>query len=76
MVWFLVIRIGLSVFADRQAPSRAWGQQVYLVRFDEHRAGLPIQSERATRKIVTLFWRLSCGDVAHDHACVGMLGGL
>lgn len=43
---------------------------------EEHRAGLPIQSERAARKIVTLFWRLSCGDVAHDHACVGMLGGL
>lgn len=51
MVWLVVIRIGVSVLADRQAPPRTWRQQVHLVRLDKHRSGLPIQPERNTREV-------------------------
>ena len=51
MVRVVVIRIGVSVLADRQAPSWAWCQQVHLVRLDKHGPGLPIQPERNTREV-------------------------
>lgn len=51
MVWLVVIRIGVSVLADRQASPRAWRQQVHLVRLDKHRSGLPLQPERNTREV-------------------------
>lgn len=51
MVWIDIVRIGVSVLADRQAPPRAWRQQVHLVRLDKHRPGLPIQPERNTREV-------------------------
>ena len=51
MMRVVVIRIGVSVLADRQAPPRTWRQQVHLVRLDKHRSGLPIQPERNTREV-------------------------
>ena len=51
MVWIDIVRIGMSVLADRQAPPRTWRQQVHLVRLDKHRSGLPIQPERNTREV-------------------------
>lgn len=51
MVRLVVVRIGVSVLADRQAPPRAWRQQVHLVRLDKHRSGLPLQPERNTREV-------------------------
>ena len=47
----------MSVLADRQAPPRAWRQQVHLVRLDKHRPGLPIQPERNTREVGDSKWR-------------------
>ena len=46
-----IVRIGVSVLADRQAPPRTWRQQVHLVRLDKHRPGLSVQSERAAREV-------------------------
>ena len=51
MVWLVVIRIGVSVLADRQASSWAWCQQVHLVRLDKHGAGLPLQPDRKAREV-------------------------
>ena len=51
MMRVVVIRIGVSVLADRQAPPRTRCQQVHLVRLDKHRSGLPIQPERNTREV-------------------------
>lgn len=51
MVWIDIVRIGVSVLAYRQAPPRAWRQQVHLVRLDKHRSGLPIQPEWNTREV-------------------------
>ena len=45
MVWVVVVRIGVSILADGQAPPWAWGKQVHLVRFYEYRACLPIQPD-------------------------------
>ena len=41
----------MLVLADGQASLWAWCQQVYLVRLDKHRAGLPLQPERSAREV-------------------------
>ena len=51
MVWVVVIRFGVSVLADRQAPPWTWRQQVHLMRLDKHRPGMPIQPERKAREV-------------------------
>ena len=51
MVRVVVVRIGVSILADGQAPPWAWGKQVHLVRVDEHGAGLSLQPERAAREV-------------------------
>ena len=52
MVRLVVVRICVSVLADRQAPSWAWSQQVHLVRFDKYGTGLPLQPVRNTREVI------------------------
>ena len=51
MVRLVVIRIGVSVLADRKAPPWTRCQQVHLVRLDKHRPSLPLQPERNTREV-------------------------
>ena len=61
MVWIDIVRIGVSVLADRQTPSRTRCQQVHRVRLDKHGPGLPLQPERNTREV---------GEAAGDDAKV------
>lgn len=51
MVWIDIVRIGVSVLADWEAPPRTRCQQVHLVRLDKHRPRLPLQPERNTREV-------------------------
>ena len=51
MVRFVVVRIGVSILADGQAPPWAWGKQVHLVRLDKHGSSLSLQPERAAREV-------------------------
>jgi hypothetical protein len=51
MVRLVVVWIGVSVLADRQAPPRTRCQQVHLVRLDKHRPDMPLQPERNTREV-------------------------
>ena len=51
MVRVVVVRIGVPVLADEEAPAWARRKQVHLVRFDEHRACLSPQSVGNTREV-------------------------
>lgn len=51
MVRVVVVRIGVPVLANEEAPAWARRKQVHLVRFDEHGSGLPPQPERAAREV-------------------------